>query len=110
MSTPAFSNVLCLGAMCGVEKVSQLHNRPVMSHFDTRMSGTSTEKVAHRIQQKLPATTSREGLWDLVAHGHGKESLSETIRPFFISKVSPDLSQSTHRLKEKKRIHFREHY
>jgi hypothetical protein len=59
MSTPAFSNVLRLGAMCGAEKVSQVLNRPVMSLFGTRMSGTSTEMVSHRIQLKLPATTSR---------------------------------------------------
>jgi hypothetical protein len=56
---PAFSNVLCLGVMCGVEKVSQLINRPVISLFDTRMSGTSTEMVTHRIQMKPPATRSR---------------------------------------------------
>jgi hypothetical protein len=36
--------------MCGAEKVSQLLNRPVMSLFGTRMSGTSTEVVFHRIQ------------------------------------------------------------
>jgi hypothetical protein len=59
MSTPTFSNVLRLGFMCGTEKVSQLFNRPVMSLFDTRMSGTSTEMVSYRIQLKLPSTTSR---------------------------------------------------
>jgi hypothetical protein len=59
MSTPAFSNVFRLGVMCCVEKVSQLINRPVMSLFDTRMSGTSTEMVSHRIRLKRPATTSR---------------------------------------------------
>ena len=59
MSTPTFSNVLRRGVMCGAEKVSQLLNRPVMSLFGTRMSGTSTEMVSHRIQLKLPATTSR---------------------------------------------------
>ncbi len=42
MSTPTFSNVLSLGVMCGVEKVNQLLNHPVMSLFDTRRSGTST--------------------------------------------------------------------
>jgi hypothetical protein len=42
MSTPAFSNALRLGVMRGTENVSQLLNRPVMSLFDTRMSGTST--------------------------------------------------------------------
>ncbi len=58
MSTPAVSNVLRLGVMCGTEKVRQLINHPVMSLFGTRMSGTSTEMVSHRIQLKLPATTS----------------------------------------------------
>ena len=54
MSTPAFSTVLRLGVMCGAEKVNQLFNRPVMSLFDTRMNGTSTEMVSHRIQLKRP--------------------------------------------------------
>jgi hypothetical protein len=58
MSIPAFINVLRLGVMCGTEKVSQLLNRPVMSLFATRMTG-STEMVSHPIQLKLPATTSR---------------------------------------------------
>jgi hypothetical protein len=56
MSTPAFSYVLRLDFMWCAEKVSQLLNRPVMSLFGTRMSGTSTEVVSHRIQLKLPAT------------------------------------------------------
>jgi hypothetical protein len=59
MSTPAFSNVLCLGVMCGVEKVSQLINHTVMSLFGTRMRGTSTVMVSHRIQLKIPPTTNR---------------------------------------------------
>jgi hypothetical protein len=37
MSNPGFSNVLCLGVMCGMEKVRQLLNRPVMSLFGVRM-------------------------------------------------------------------------
>jgi hypothetical protein len=60
ISTPAFGNVLRLGFMRSTEKVSQLLNRPVMSLFGTRMSGTSTEMVSHRIQLKLPATTGAE--------------------------------------------------
>jgi hypothetical protein len=59
MPTPAFSYVLRLEFICCAEKVSQLLNRPVMSLFGNRMSGTSTEMVSHRIQLKLPATTSR---------------------------------------------------
>jgi hypothetical protein len=51
-------------------------------------------------QLKLPATTNHDQLFsddqDLVAHGHDKESLSETSRP----DLRPDLSQSTHRLKD----------
>jgi hypothetical protein len=99
MSTPAFSNVVRLGFMRCTEKVSQLLNRPVMSLVGTRMSGTSTEMVSHRIQLILPATTSCERLFsddrDLGAHGHGKESLPETSRPGFISTVSSDLSQAS---------------
>jgi hypothetical protein len=56
MLDPEFSNVLSLGAMYGVEKVSQLLNLPVISLFGTRMSGTSTEMVTHRIQLKPPVT------------------------------------------------------
>jgi hypothetical protein len=52
-STPVFSNVLCLGVMCGAEKVSQLLNRLVMSLFGTRMSGTSIEMVSHRIGRRV---------------------------------------------------------
>ncbi len=52
MSTPDFSNMLCLGVMCGGEK-NQLINRQVMNLFDTRMSGTSTEMVSHLIQMKF---------------------------------------------------------
>ncbi len=91
-----------------MEKVSQLINRPVMRLFDTRMTGTSTEMVSHRIHLKLPPTTRR--LWflsddrDLGGHGHDKESLSETTRPVLISTVRPDLSQPTHRLKEQDTI------
>ncbi len=34
------------------------------------------------------------------AHGGGKESLSKTSRPGFVSTVRPDLTQPTHGLKE----------
>ncbi len=104
MSTSVFSYVLHVDFKCCVEKVSQFLNRPVMRLFVTRMRGTSTEMVSHRIHLKLPPTTRR--LWffsddrDLGGHGHDKESLSETTRPVFISPVRSDLSQPTHRLKE----------
>ncbi len=65
---------------------------------------TDTEMVSHHIQMKLPATTRHYRFFsddrDLGTHGHGKESLTETSTPGFISTVSPDLSQPTHRLKE----------
>jgi hypothetical protein len=35
ITTPPFSNVFRLGVMCGVEKVSQLLDHPVMSLFGT---------------------------------------------------------------------------
>jgi hypothetical protein len=85
MSTPVFSDMVCLGCMCGTEKVSQLLNHSVMILFDTRVRGTSTEMVSHRVIDDR----------DLGAHGHAKESLPETRRPGFISTVRPDLSQST---------------
>jgi hypothetical protein len=59
MSTPAFSYVFRLAFMCCEEKVIQLFNGPVMSLFGSRMIGTSTKMVSHRIQVKLPATTNR---------------------------------------------------
>jgi hypothetical protein len=34
------------------------------------------------------------------AHGGGKECLTKTSRPGFVSTVRPDLPQPTHRLKE----------
>jgi hypothetical protein len=80
--------------MCCVEKVSQLINHPVMSLFGTRMSGTSTELVSHRVQQEIPPTT----------HGHDKESLPKNTRSGFISTVFPDLTQLTHWLKEKETL------
>ena len=47
-------------------------------------------------------TTSRERFlhnhWDLSVYGGGKESLSKTSRPGFISTVRPDLP--THGIKE----------
>ncbi len=53
---------------------------------------------------KFPPTTSHERFlrnhWDLGTHGGGKECLTKTNRPGFVSTVRPDLSQSTHRLKE----------
>ncbi len=68
--------MLYLGFLFGTTKVSQLINRPVMSRFDTRMNGTSTEMVSHRIQMKLPGTTNRYRV------------------------LSNDLSQPTHQFKE----------
>jgi hypothetical protein len=56
MSTPDFSYVLRFHCMCCVEKVTQLINRPVMSLFGTRVSGTSTEMVSHHVQLGLPVS------------------------------------------------------
>jgi hypothetical protein len=53
---------------------------------------------------KFPTTTSCERIllnnWDLGVHGGGKECLSKTNRPGFVSTVRPDLTQTTHRIKE----------
>jgi hypothetical protein len=58
---------------------------------------------------KFPTTTSRESIlhnhWDLVTYGGGKECLSKTIRPGFVSTVRPDLSQTTYRIKEEDTLH-----
>jgi hypothetical protein len=60
--------------------------------------------VTYVVYLKFPATTNRGRLlhnhWDLGSHGGGKECLSETIRPGFVSTVSPDLPQPTHGFKE----------
>jgi hypothetical protein len=59
--------------------------------FDTRMNGTSTEMVSHRIQLKLPVTTNHYRVFrddgDLDAHGHDKESMSETTRLYLYDEV-----------------------
>ena len=68
-----------------------MHITPVVSLFDTRVGGTRSKVVTKRVYLKLPPTTSRKWFLsndrDLVAHGHDKESLSETSRPDFISTV-----------------------
>jgi hypothetical protein len=64
--------------------------------------------VSKRAYLKLPTTTGREWShydhWDQDAHGSGKECLTETKRPGFISTVSPDLPQTTHHLEEEDTI------
>jgi hypothetical protein len=61
--------------------------------------------VTKRIEVELFATTNRERSLsnnrDLGAHGRGKECLSETNRPGFISTMREDLPQPTHRLEKK---------
>jgi hypothetical protein len=58
--------------------------------------------VTKSIELEFFVTTSREWLlsniWDLGAHGRGKECLSETSRPGLISTMRPDLPQPTHGL------------
>ena len=72
-----------------------------MSLLDTRVGGTSAVVVTKSIELEFFVTTSREWLlsniWDLGAHGCGKECLPETSRPGFISTMRPDLPQPTHR-------------
>ncbi len=63
------------------------------------------QRWSPRASSCVVTTTSRERILnnnrDLDGHGRGKEILPETRRPAFISTMSPDLSQSTHRLEEK---------
>jgi hypothetical protein len=59
MPTPVVSYVLYFHCMCCAEKVGRLINRPVVSLFGTRVSGTGTKMVDHRIYLELPATTNR---------------------------------------------------
>ena len=104
MLTPAFNHLLCFNFMRCAKKVSKLINRPVVSLFGTRVSGTGTEMIAQYVYPKLPTTTNRKRLlrnhWDLSVHRRGEKCLSETRRPGLIPTVRPDLPQPTHRLEE----------
>jgi hypothetical protein len=42
---PTFNDLLCFYCMCGVEKVSDLINHPVVCLFDTRVVGTRVKVV-----------------------------------------------------------------
>ncbi len=71
MSTPAFSNVLRLGFMCGAEEVSRLLNHPVMRLLGTRMSDSNVCLKKKTISWRL----SHPG----VLHLHG--DLKNEARP-----------------------------
>jgi hypothetical protein len=99
-----FDDLLCFYFMCCAEKVRNLINRPVVCLFGTRVGGTRVKVITYGVSLKFPATTSRERIlrnhWDLDTHGGGKECLSKTNRPGFVSTVRPDLPHPTHALKE----------
>ena len=105
MLTPASSHLLRFHFVCCAEKIRNLVNRPVVSLLSTRVGSTSAEVVTKSISLEIFATTSRERLpsnnRDLGAHGRGKECLTETSRPGFISTMRPNLPQPTHRLEKK---------
>jgi hypothetical protein len=58
MMTPAFNNLLCFNFMRCTKKVSKLINRPVVSLFDTRVSGTGTEMIAQCVYPNTRAELS----------------------------------------------------
>jgi hypothetical protein len=72
MLTPTLNHLLCFNFMGCAKKVNKLINHPVVSLFDTRMVGTSTEVITQCIYLKLSATTNRKRLlrnhWDLNTH------------------------------------------
>ena len=107
MLTPAFNHLLRFDFVGCAEKVSKLINRPVVCLFGTQVRGTRAKVVPYlglRGRSEISCNHKPQRLlrnhWDLSAHGRGKECLSETSRPGFISTVSPDLPQPTHRLEE----------
>jgi len=72
-----------------------------VSLLGTRVCGTSTDDhpehlVGTSCNHKPLRLVNNDR--DLGAHGHVKESLSDTRRPAFISTVRSDLAQATHRL------------
>ena len=81
-----------------------------MIQYDRRLHYSGWYKCRGGHQEYLVGTTRREWLLrNKDAHGRGKECLPETSRPSFISTMSPDLSQPTHRLEETdtlRGIHF----
>jgi hypothetical protein len=45
MLTPTFNDLLCFYSMCGVEKVNDLINHPVVCLFGTRVGDTRVKVV-----------------------------------------------------------------
>ncbi len=58
--TPAPNHLLRLYFVGCAKEVSKLINRPVVSLFGTRVSGTGANMIAESVNDKLFATTSRE--------------------------------------------------
>jgi hypothetical protein len=57
--------------MSCTEMVSKLINRPVVSLFDTRVSGTSGKMVAQTVYPKRPTTTNHNKFKFKVPKGMG---------------------------------------
>jgi hypothetical protein len=68
-------------------------------HIQWVVRGTGSPKDKDEVNRR-DVSECDDDERDLGAHGHGKECLSETNRPGFISTVRPDLSQPTHRFKK----------
>ena len=93
--TPAPSHLLRFYFVGCAKEVSKLINRPVVSLFGTRVSGTGANMIAESVNDKLFATTSRERKLRqcgyCCADTRGKECLPEASRPGLISAMWPDL-------------------
>ncbi len=97
--TPAPSHLLRFYFVGCAKEVSKLINRPVVSFFGTRVSGTGANMIAESINNKLFATTSQERMLRQCRYcctdTRGKECLPEASRPCLNSAVWPDLPQPT---------------
>jgi hypothetical protein len=100
--TPTPNHLLRFYLVGCAKEVSRLINRPVVSLFGTRVSGTGANMITESVNDKLFATTSRERTLRQCRYcctdTRGKDYLTEARRPDLISVMSPDLPQPTHGL------------
>ena len=100
--TPAPNHLLHFYFVGCAKEVSNLINLPVVSLFGSRVIGKGSNVVTTSVFGELFATTGRERKLRqcryCCTNTRDEESLSESIRPGFISVMSPDLSHPTHDL------------
>ena len=98
--TPVPNHLLCFYFVGCAKEVSNLINRPIVSLFGSRVSGTGANMITEGVDDKLFVTTSRERKLRqcryCCTNTRGEESLPEASRPGLVSTMRPDLTQSTH--------------